>query len=451
MVAALEIVLAVGLLLVGASFGGVILGRINDRTLRALVLALGGLASFAAAVLGIGLATDRWEWRPLAVVLGGLLAATAAEAGALGLARGLARIRSVEAEGARVLERVEASLAAHTQLRLTELERTLARERSETSHLIAEQERGLREAGRAGVEQQVETARRELTDAVVATQQRLEQRLTAWSGDLERAQGQLKARLEELIRRQAGALQDHEARLAGHAAEVAALEDEQRAAIARIRADLARSLEESFEAAKAEIEVHAAERRRALHEVGERLRVRERTLREQVEREEGEVRTQLAAAVADVERRAVEQLERALERSVVRLSEDADRRFDAQLKESRERAADRLGRELELSMEHFSRSAEKEVATRIAEAAQAAAAKLQRQIDDVVGAAEAQTGISNERIRALTQRLDRSLEVAHERLAAFEAHVELELSAKLAEIERALRAAEHQVERERAV
>src|SRR3972149_6616002 len=96
--------------------------------------------------------SSRWDscsWVPpsAASFSGGLTTAPP------GLARGLARIRSVEAEGARVLERVEASLAAHTQLRLTELERTLARERSETSHLIAEQERGLREAGRGGGEQ----------------------------------------------------------------------------------------------------------------------------------------------------------------------------------------------------------------------------------------------------------------------------------------------------------
>jgi len=45
------------------------------------------------------------------------------------------------------------------------------------------------------------------------------------------------------------------------------------------------------------------------------------------------------------------------------------------------------------------------------------------------------------------ERLEKSLEAAHDRLNAFEAHVELELSAKLGEIERALRAAGQAAER----
>jgi hypothetical protein len=102
-------------------------------------------------------------------------------------------------------------------------------------------------------------------------------------------------------------------------------------------------------------------------------------------------------------------------------------------------------------METFTRTAEKEVGNRIAEAAQTSAAKFQRQIDDVVRSAEAQTAISNERIQALTERLERSLEAANDRLAAFEARVEDELSTKLGEFERALRAAEQAIERERAL
>jgi hypothetical protein len=213
--------------------------------------------------------------------------------------------------------------------------------------------------------------------------------------------------------------------------------------------ELDRSVAEAAETAKAELEVHAADRRRALHEVGERLRARERAMREQVEREETEVRQQLAQIVEEVERRHLEQLERILDRSVIRLSEDAERRFDVQLRESREKTAERLSRELELSMDTFTRSAEKEVAARITETAQTSAARLQRQIDDVVRTAEAQTTLSNERIQALTERLERSLEAANDRLLSFEAHVELELSTKLTEIERALRAAEQSIERER--
>jgi hypothetical protein len=356
-------------------------------------------------------------------------------------------LRSVETEASLVLEQLDEALAAAAVQRMKELDRTLARERAETVHLLMEQERRIREERRADAGREAEAARESLIESVTANQRRLEQRLGAWSADLERAQQQLKARLETLIRQQAEALALHEARLADVGRDVGALEEEQHGAISQVRGDLERLVNEATVAVQAEIETHAAERRRALHEVGERLRSRERALREQVEREEVEVRAQLTSETAEVERRALEQLERLIERATLRLSEDAERRFDAQLRESREKTAGRLSRELELQMETFSRSAEKEVATRITEAAQASALKLQRQIDDVVRAAEAQTGLSNERIQALTARLDRSLELANERLAEFEASVELEVSTKLGEIERALRAAEQSAER----
>jgi len=450
MVVSVEIALVVGVLVVAASFAGVVYGRVSERWLVVAIGALLALSAFAAIVLVIGLATGNWDWQPLALAFGGLAAATAAEAGALGLSRGLSRLRSIEAESALVLEQLGDLIATEAEVRATELEHTLARERAETIHLIGEEERRIRELRRAEVEREAEAARASLIEGVTATQQRLEQRLTAWTSDLERAQQQLKVRLEELIRRQAEALQGHEARLTAHADEVAALEEEQASAIARLRVDLERAIVESAELAKSEIETHAVERRRALHEVGDRLRTRERALREQIEREEVEVRAQLSAETAEVERRALEQLDRLMDRSVLRLGEDAERRFDAQLRDAREKTAERLSRELELSMETFTRSAEKEVAARIAEAAQSSALKLQRQIDDVVRAAEAQTSISNERIQTLTARLERSLEAAHDRLGEFEANVELELSTKLGEMERVLRAAEQSIERERA-
>lgn len=447
MVAAAEIALAVGIAIVAASFAGVVLDRVSDRTLLAGIVVLGALAGAVGIVFAIGLAIDRWSWEQLLVSFAGLVAATAAQAGALGMSRGLRRLRAVEQERTQMLADLDRELEIHAERRLTELDRTLARERAETMHLLVEQERELRDTRRREAEQEATAAETRLVETVSESQQRLEQRLSAWSADLERAQQQLKARLEDLIRQQADALKGHEHRLAEHAVEVGELEEEQHASIVRIREELDRSVAEAAETAKAEIEVHAADRRRALHEVGERLRTRERSMREQIEREETEVRQQLTQSIQDVERRHLEQLERILDRIVVRLSEDAERRFDVQLRESREKAADRLQRELELSMDTFTRSAEKEVAARISQAAQASATRLQRQIDDVVRAAEAQTALSNERIQTLTERLERSLEAANERLLAFEAHVELEVSTRLAEIERALRAAEQSVER----
>ena len=446
-VIALEIALAVALAAVAAAFLGVLYRRVPERWLVTLIAVLLVLAGATAILLVVGAAIDRWELGELAVVAGGFLAAAAGAAGALGLSRGLARIRSFEQVGSDMRDQLDEVLARHAEQRASELTQTLARERAETSHLIAGQERQLREEARVEVVRWADTARAELSEGVAEAQHRLEQRLSAWSADLERSQQQLKVRLETLIRQQAEALQAHEARLAAHAAEVEALEEHQRAAMGRIQDELERSVAEASEVTKGEIETHAAERRRALHEVGERLRNRERSMREQIEREEGELRQQLATALAEVERRHVEQLQRSLDRSVVRLQEDSEQTFDRQLREGREKTAERLARELELSMEHFLKAAETEVVNRIADSAQASATRFQRQIDDLVRAAEVQAGISNERVQALAERLERSLEAAHHRLGAFEAHVELELTTKLDEIERAFRGAPSPSER----
>lgn len=447
MVSALEIVLAVGVVWVAGSYWLAADGRLGRRVAIGVAAALGLLGAACLVLMAVGLAVDRWDWRELAITGVAFLVLALAQLGALEVARGLARTRDVDELEAQMLARLDTAVDVHADARVRELEQTLARERAETIHLLGEQERALREQRRTDLAGELESAQLSLTETVSQAQRRLEERLTAWSSDLERAQQQLKARLEELIRRQADALKMHEQRLAGHAVELGGLEEHQAATVARLRTELEQLVTESLQSARSDIEIHAVERRRALHEVGDRLRTRERTMREQIEREEGEVKVQLATAIAEAERRTVEQLSRGLDRAVVRLSEDAERQFDRQLRDSRERTAERLSRELELSMEHFMKAAENEVVNRIAEAAQVSASRFERQIDDLVHAAEVQTGISNERITALTDRLEKSLEAAHERLNAFEAHVELELSAKLGEIERTLRAAGQAAER----
>ena len=48
--------------------------------------------------------------------------------------------------------------------------------------------------------------------------------------------------------------------------------DQQKQLLARLREELSKAAHEAAQAASAELEAHAAERRRALHEVGDRLR-----------------------------------------------------------------------------------------------------------------------------------------------------------------------------------
>ena len=52
--------------------------------------------------------------------------------------------------------------------------------------------------------------------------------------------------------------------------------EEQRQLIARLRTELTRSAQEVTQQATQELEQHAAERRRALHEIAERMRKREK-------------------------------------------------------------------------------------------------------------------------------------------------------------------------------
>ncbi len=162
MVAALEIALAVGLLAVAAAFLATVFHRETERLLVVLAVVLVVLAAASGILLAVGAAIDRWDLTELAIVAGGFLAAAAGAAGALGLSRGLNEVRSIEDSGARMRDQLDASLDAHVQLRIRELEHTLARERAETAHQLAEQERRLREDRRTAVAEQLDVARAEL-------------------------------------------------------------------------------------------------------------------------------------------------------------------------------------------------------------------------------------------------------------------------------------------------
>ncbi|MFQ5426162.1 MAG: hypothetical protein ACE5EV_03675, partial [Gaiellales bacterium] len=70
------------------------------------------------------------------------------------------------------------------------------------------------------------------------------------------------------------------------------------------------------------------------------------------------------------------------------------------------------------------------------------------QLDDVVRQSEAQAAIAEERITFITGRLDQVLAAAAGRLAVFETDLELELTSRVAEFERAVRQAAHTVDHE---
>lgn len=415
-----EILFAAGLGVVALSFVALALGRVRDLHLlvATIVLAAGALAS--GALLALNLVHRFTETDALLLAAGGLAAAAVGELGLLALARGLRRMREIGHLTDEARARLAGFVETEMQERILELERLLARERANASHQLGEQERRLAEERRDTVERQAERARVELTQAVSAVQERLERRLMAWAADLDRGQRELETQLVDLSQRHREAIASYEARLAADAERVEAASEEQRVGLLKLREALERVGTELLEEGRAEIEAHAAERRRALHEVSERMRSRERSLREQIDREEVEARTRLAAGLSDVERRHLTALERSFDRAATRLVEYAEKQFDAQIRESREKAAERLSRELEKGIEQFARQAEKEVSDRIDAMARQSADRLQRRISDVARAGETQHDLAGERVRQLLERLDEAISAAEDKAAVIE-------------------------------
>jgi hypothetical protein len=417
---AFELAFAVGLTVVALSFATLALGRARERylVLLTVVLAFGAVAATGALLANVlHRFTDN---DPLLLAAGGLAGAAIAELGLVALMRGFRRTRDIERLSEAAREDLASFVETEVRERLLELERLLARERANASHQLSEQERRLAEERRDIVERQTERARVELTQAVSAVQERLERRLMAWAADLDRGQRELEAHLTGLSERQREAVAAYEARLAADTEHVEAASEEQKLALVKLREALQRLGTEFLEEGRSEIEVHAAERRRALHEVGERIRNRERALREQIEREEGEARSRLASGLVDAEKRHLVALEHAFDRAGTRLAEYAEKQFDAQIRESREKAAERLSRELEKGIEQFARQAEQDVASRIGDMARQTADRLQRRITEAARTGEAQHELAADRVRQLSERLEEAIAAAEDRLAMIE-------------------------------
>jgi len=439
---ALESVFGFSLAAAAATFVAVALGRLGSARAALVATALGILAVLGRVAAALELVLELGDGIALALAAGGIAACAAAAGCTVVLARSLERLGSAGRLTDAAIAQLDAVLAVHAEERAAELERTLLRERSHASHLLGEQERELAGKRRDEVARQIETARNELGGTLASLQDELRRRLGAWTADLNRGQLEFKEQLDRLSHRQREAIAEYDARLEADAIRLRSASEEQRRVLAEIRAEFETLAGKLLEEGRAELDVHAAERRRALHEVGERLRARERTMRELVEREEAEARARLSSELPEVERRFVEQLARQLNRATTRAVEEGERRFDAQIREAREKSAERLGRELDRYVDDFARRAEKDVSDRIAQVAQVTADRLQKRLAEAARIAEAQQELSAERVGILTERLNKALAQAEERINAFEAHIEVEMETRRAELERAMRAAE---------
>lgn len=431
-----DLVFAGGVVLAVLSLAGAMLRRGSTQL---LVLVVGIEAAAAVAVwVAFALRHDR----SLAVAAGGLTVCTVAAGTAVLLRRALRRVEATDARLAEAEADLLAVVERQKKVLAGDLELTYARARADSRSLLEEQERQIAEERRSLVAEREHDATTALGDKLAQVQAQVEQRLAGWSQDLDRAAEATKTRIMELDQRQHQLLHEIELRLTADAERLAAESEEQRAAVTRLRAELTRTLDDALGLVKGELDAHAAERRRALHELETRLTRRERELGEQAQREEADAAQRIKAGFEDVSRRQIEQLERAVDRAVASHADEAAQRFAQLVKSSREDAAKRLARELDRAVSTFSREAETVLAERLAHVGDAGAQRLEHRVADVASELERR---HDELVAAHDQRMSELESEMRRRLGELQADLDAErgvIEARLQELLRRYAAAE---------
>lgn len=425
-----RIVFAVTAAVTTASLIAVAYDQIGRTALRALAVAVGVGATAAWVAFGLQPGVD------LAVVAGGMTVAFIAQMAALRMRELLRAASRVDEQLARAQARLHSLVAREAEDRAAELELMLARARADSQSLLAEQERRIAEERRTAAAERSRAAVDELSEALTKTQQQIEARFNAWNDDLERAQHGVVEQLAQLAHRQKQLISEAEARIAADAERLEAESEQQRAGRVKLRDDLARTTQDAVAAGTAELETFATERRRALHELNERLRRRERQLAELIEREETDAMRRIQSGFAEVERKQVEQLERVVQRATSSYSDAASQQFADTVRAAREAAATRLSRELERSVQAFAREAQTVLAERMTQVGDAGAQRLERRLAQVTETLERQ------RVEAVANFEERLTHAEHDlrrRLDGLVADTETEravLEARLRELAR---------------
>ena len=372
-----DLIFAGGVVLAALALAGAALRRVSTSLLAGVAVAEGAAA--VAAWVAFALRHDR----PLAVAAAGLTVCTLAAGAALLLRRALNRVGAMDARLAEAQTDLLASVEQEKTTLRKDLQLTLARAQADSRSLLEEQERQIAEERRTLVAEWEHDATAALGDKLNQVQVQIEQRLAGWSQDLDRVAEATKMRIAELEQRQQQVLREIELRLTADAERLSAESEEQRAGVARLRTELNRTLDEALALVRNELETHAADRRRALHELEERMARRERELTEQAQREEVDAVQRVKSGFEDVSRRQIEQLERAVDRAVASHADEAAQRFAQLVKTSREDAAKRLARELERAVSTFSREAETVLAERLAHVGDIGAQRLENRVSGV--------------------------------------------------------------------
>jgi gas vesicle protein len=373
----------------------------------------------------------------LAIAGGILLAAIVfAAIGWLALRKGTERARNTQRSLAEARTELDALVAREVELRAAELDRMLSRARADSLSALAEEERRIAADRRAVVIEREREAGAKLAEALAGVQRQVEERIRGWRDDLDRTQATLSEQVKQLGARQRELVTKLDTRLATESQRLAAASDEQKAVLARLRTDFEQAIAASVASVTGELDSHAAERRRALREVGEQLSTRELALAERISREESEATGRIQASFADVERRQTEKLERVVERASERFAEAAAVQFEGTVKAAREDAARRLGRELDRAVQQFAREAETVLAEQLAHAGDAGASRLEKKLALITATLERQR---DEFLGALERRLldvEQDVKARIESLAS-EGEAEREvLETRLAELSR---------------
>jgi hypothetical protein len=336
------------------------------------------------------------------------------------------RLAEVEAELDRARDELTQLIREESAARAAEIQRLLARERADSLSRLQEEERRIAEERRRAVVEQERKAITELSAGLAETQQRVAERLGRWSADLERTKQSLTTELAKLRERQQVLVAEAEARIEGDREKIHEAGDFQAVAFAKLREELERAAEAAAASVRADLEAHAAEGRRAVEEMNQRLKARDRRIVERIEREEIDIAKRVQARFADVERRQLENLERATDQAAGRFAEAAALQFDGAVKTAREDAARRLARELDRAVHMFAREAESVLAERLAQVADTGAQRVEKRLAQVTAGLERQR---DEFIGALQRRLSQLELELRERLRGLADEAEAERAA----------------------
>jgi DNA repair exonuclease SbcCD ATPase subunit len=440
----LELVFAAAVVVVFASAAAAVADRVSRRTLTLLT------GVVAAAALGAWVVFALGPSRELAVAAGGLTVCAALEGATIVLQRLLARARRLDDQLQEAETRFDKVVSAEADARAAELERTLARARADSLSKLVAEERKIGEERRLALEERERRASAELSEALARVEQRVAHRLAELSTDLERTEQALSTQLKTLGDRQKQLMSQAESRLVLETERLDAASEAQRERLSTLDTQFTTTADGIAQSGQAELESHERDRRRALHEVAERLRQRERELRERIAAEEAEAIQRIQAGFADIERRQLDQLKRVVERTAESFSDAVSKQFADTIRNARDDAAQRLSRELDRAVQHFAKEAQNVLAERLAHVADAGGQRLERklsqigttleherdelmadlqrriadaevelrsQVQTLAADAEAERTVLNARLQDLQRRIDEALTEAGSRLA----------------------------------